>query len=205
MTFLLHFICEEWCKRTLKKAQKILCWRLEGYWRKWQDPDPSIRDTDPRIRIRTKMSRIRTHCKQVLSSFTFVVPRKVNGLVMVLTSASNSASASLFTSWLGVSLSWLYRSFPPRTSEKSKWIVKNVNKFFYLPQPLLFKCKVVTPQTSVADPEDPYVLGLLDPDPDPLVRGIDPDPSIIKQKKEKKPWFQLFWDIFMTFYLWQIV
>jgi hypothetical protein len=25
-------------------------------------------------------------------------------------------------------------------------------------------------------------LGLLDPDPDPLVRGIDPDPSIIKQK-----------------------
>jgi hypothetical protein len=28
------------------------------------------------------------------------------------------------------------------------------------------------------------VLGLLDPDPDPLVRGMDPDPdhSIIKQK-----------------------
>ncbi len=25
-------------------------------------------------------------------------------------------------------------------------------------------------------------LGLLDPDPDPLVRGMDPDPSIIKQK-----------------------
>jgi hypothetical protein len=33
------------------------------------------------------------------------------------------------------------------------------------------------------DPSDPYVLGLLDPDP--LVRGMDPDldPSIIKQKK----------------------
>jgi hypothetical protein len=30
-------------------------------------------------------------------------------------------------------------------------------------------------------------LGLLDPDPDPLVRGMDPDPdpSIIKQKKKK--------------------
>jgi hypothetical protein len=28
-------------------------------------------------------------------------------------------------------------------------------------------------------------LGLLDPDPDPLVRGMDPDPSIIKQKKRK--------------------
>jgi hypothetical protein len=28
-------------------------------------------------------------------------------------------------------------------------------------------------------------LGLLDPDPDPLVRGMDPDPdpSMIKQKK----------------------
>ncbi len=28
----------------------------------------------------------------------------------------------------------------------------------------------------------PMFLGLLDPDPDPLVRGMDPDPSIIKQK-----------------------
>jgi hypothetical protein len=26
-------------------------------------------------------------------------------------------------------------------------------------------------------------LGLLDPDPDPEVRGTDPDPSIIKQKQ----------------------
>jgi hypothetical protein len=34
------------------------------------------------------------------------------------------------------------------------------------------------------DPPDPHVLGLLDPDP--LVRGMDPDtdpaPSVIKQK-----------------------
>jgi hypothetical protein len=43
------------------------------------------------------------------------------------------------------------------------------------------------PKSSVADPDqpDPHFLGLLDPDP--LVRGIDPDPapdpSIIKQKK----------------------
>ena len=38
---------------------------------------------------------------------------------------------------------------------------------------------------SVADTDpnpDPHVLGLLDPDPDPLVRVMDPDPSIIKQK-----------------------
>jgi hypothetical protein len=41
---------------------------------------------------------------------------------------------------------------------------------------------------SVADPDplDPYVLGLLDPDQNPLVRGLDPaldqDPSITKQK-----------------------
>jgi hypothetical protein len=32
------------------------------------------------------------------------------------------------------------------------------------------------------DPSDRYVLGLLDPDPDLLVRGLDPDPSITKQK-----------------------
>jgi hypothetical protein len=48
------------------------------------------------------------------------------------------------------------------------------------------------PQTSVEDqapnpdpdPSDPYVCGLLDPDPNPLVRGLDPDPdlSITKQK-----------------------
>jgi hypothetical protein len=39
---------------------------------------------------------------------------------------------------------------------------------------------------SVADPDppEPHVLGLLDPDPDPLVRDMDPapDPSIIMQK-----------------------
>ncbi len=29
----------------------ILCWRLEGQWRKDQDPDPLVRDKDPRIRI----------------------------------------------------------------------------------------------------------------------------------------------------------
>jgi hypothetical protein len=39
------------------------------------------------------------------------------------------------------------------------------------------------------------LLGL--PDPDPLVRGTDPDPSIIKQKE--KPRLLLFVDFFMTF------
>ncbi len=28
-------------------------------------------------------------------------------------------------------------------------------------------------------------LGLLDPDPDPLVRGMDPDPSIISKNNKK--------------------
>jgi hypothetical protein len=40
--------------------------------------------------------------------------------------------------------------------------------------------------TSVPDPSDPYVLSLLDPDPDPLVRGTDPDSSISKAKIVKK-------------------
>jgi hypothetical protein len=40
-------------------------------------------------------------------------------------------------------------------------------------------------QTNVPNPDlnppNPHVLGL--PDPDSLFRGMDPDPSIIKQKK----------------------
>jgi hypothetical protein len=46
-------------------------------------------------------------------------------------------------------------------------------------------CSVANPDS---DPPDPFVFGLLDPDPDPLVRGtdldlaLDPDPSIIRQK-----------------------
>jgi hypothetical protein len=32
------------------------------------------------------------------------------------------------------------------------------------------------------DPRDPHVLGL--PDPDPLIRGMDPDPSAIQINKK---------------------
>jgi len=39
------------------------------------------------------------------------------------------------------------------------------------------------------------------PDPDPLVRGTDPEPSIIKQKYFKKSLFLLVSNFFMTFYL----
>jgi hypothetical protein len=44
-------------------------------------------------------------------------------------------------------------------------------------------------------------LGL--PDPDPLVRDMDPDqdPSIIKHKKKEKPFFLLLCDFFWTFCL----
>ncbi len=40
------------------------------------------------------------------------------------------------------------------------------------------------PISSVPDPvpPDPHVFGLQDPDLDPLVRGMAPDPSVIKQK-----------------------
>ncbi len=45
------------------KHKKYFCWRLEGHWRKEQDPEPEpgplVKDTDPRIRIRIKMSHIR--------------------------------------------------------------------------------------------------------------------------------------------------
>jgi hypothetical protein len=44
------------------------------------------------------------------------------------------------------------------------------------------------------DPPDPHVLGLLDPDSDPLVTGMDPDPdpSIIKQNSKKNLDFYCF-------------
>ncbi len=47
--------------------------------------------------------------------------------------------------------------------------------------------KVWKDQASVANP-DPYrmFLGLTDPDLDPLVRGTNPDFSIIKKKEKKK-------------------
>jgi hypothetical protein len=51
---------------------------------------------------------------------------------------------------------------------------------------VIIKIKDGNEKSSVADPDppDPHVLGLMNPDPDPLVRGMDPDPdpSIIKQK-----------------------
>jgi hypothetical protein len=43
-------------------------------------------------------------------------------------------------------------------------------------------------------------LGFLDPDP--LVRGMDPDPSIIKKNLEEKLRFLLFCDFFWTFFKW---
>ncbi len=44
-------------------------------------------------------------------------------------------------------------------------------------------------------------LGLLDPDPDPLVRGMDQDPSIIKQISKKNLDSYCFVTTFLTFYL----
>jgi hypothetical protein len=38
--------------------------------------------------------------------------------------------------------------------------------------------KVGTGSAGDPDPEDPHVFGLQNPDPDPLVRGTDPDSSL---------------------------
>ncbi len=65
------------------------------------------------------------------------------------------------------------------------WDSKQKLTFKKIPEPVLVynKSSVADPDS---DPSDPYVLGLLDPDPDTLVRGLDPDPapdpSIIKLK-----------------------
>ncbi len=63
---------------------------------------------------------------------------------------------------------------------------------YWSPSPLIF---IILFKVSVADP-DPYVLGLLDPDPDLLVRGLDPDPYIIKQNSKKN----LYSFCFVTFF-----
>ncbi len=51
---------------------------------------------------------------------------------------------------------------------------------FYLYH-IFLKCRlgylIVSSIVADPDPSDPYVLGLLDPDPNPLVRGTDPDPE----------------------------
>jgi hypothetical protein len=51
---------------------------------------------------------------------------------------------------------------------------------------LLKNISATKASSSVADPADPYALGLLDPDPKPLVQDTEtdpaPDPYIIKKK-----------------------
>jgi hypothetical protein len=48
-------------------------------------------------------------------------------------------------------------------------------------------------------------LGLLDPYPDSLVRGVDPDPApdpfYLQAKIVRKPLIPAFCDLFLTFYL----
>jgi hypothetical protein len=46
-------------KQKIWRKINIFYWRLEGHWRKEQDPDRLVRGTDLRIQIRNKMSRIR--------------------------------------------------------------------------------------------------------------------------------------------------
>ncbi len=43
------------------------------------------------------------------------------------------------------------------------------------------------PQDSVPDPDPPDPCVFVLPDPDPLVRNMDPDPSIIKPIEQEKP------------------
>jgi hypothetical protein len=56
----------------------------------------------------------------------------------------------------------------------------------------IYRCFIPVLRIWNPDPSDPYGFGLLNPDPDPLVRGmdpgaaLDPDPFIIKQKNKKK-------------------
>jgi hypothetical protein len=57
VTSLCLFICEKWCKCTIKKYNKQKNWKVTGDLH--PDLDPLVKGMDPRIRIRTKISCIR--------------------------------------------------------------------------------------------------------------------------------------------------
>ncbi len=66
-------------KSNKQKNLLFFCWRLEGHWRKEQDPDPDplVRGMDLRIRIRTKRSRIlNTKGRDLLGSSQNVLSKK---------------------------------------------------------------------------------------------------------------------------------
>ncbi len=54
-----------------------------------------------------------------------------------------------------------------KKDDKDKDEVKNYSHYY-----------LVSSSDADPDPSDPYVFGLLDPDPDLLVRGVGPHPSV---------------------------
>jgi hypothetical protein len=61
-----------------------------------------------------------------------------------------------------------------------KWFRGWIEIYNFEPDINLIRTSVPDPNSDL-DPPDPHVLGL--PDPNPLVRGMDPDPSFDHQAK----------------------
>jgi hypothetical protein len=61
-------------------------------------------------------------------------------------------------------------------------ITVQYNRHYGLKIPWKVASNIRTPVLRIRIHQIHLFLGLLDPDPDPLVRDMDPDPSIIKQK-----------------------
>jgi hypothetical protein len=84
---------------------------------------------------------------------------------------------------LGTALSTRCRPATRRARKVENLLFISEIKFFFSTQRIFLNAL-----TSVADPDpalsDPYVFGPPGQDPDPIVKGMDPDPdpSIIKQK-----------------------
>ncbi len=88
---------------------------------------------------------------------------------------------------------------PDSDPDPQHWLKPIIkSKLRQRPKPENIRINLRQLEPSVADP-DPYVSGLLDPNPDQLVRGMDSDqdPSIIMQKR----WENLDFNVFVTFYL----
>ncbi len=71
-------------------------------------------------------------------------------------------------------MSFLNQSFTNFRGHANKRIVVKTNKIYknHYDHRTPVKSSVGDP-----DPQDPHVLGLLGPDPNPLVTGMDPDPD----------------------------
>jgi len=130
-------------------------------------------------------------CKMSFSSALILVPSCADDVLLVLFISSSSVTASAIREASSRRMASLLPTLSSSSSFSSRSTISAHTKKLLIKAVLRIRIRIHRVH---------MFLGLLDPDPDLLVEGMDPDPSIIKQKYEK-PLFLLFCDFFLTFYL----